>query len=312
MSKRIDPQMEGDNKNGRKSSKPPVETAPATERGEVGRLSDPLNPRLPLAARQNAVLRMQQTRGNAAVVRMLTQRMLANHVQRDDDPSDDDATGKGILADLGSETVSGNQNVNEPNWSGIDVDNGISGALSSVPGSRVANVFWDVAGFTPMGGAASVKVDEAEATFRGAQAYYDHLTGDETTAQQRSEQAESDDESAAADAIGLIPGIGTGAGVMSLLYDLGTSDPRDSASNQLIDTTKQAGRQVFANQDWTAEDNARRMNGAGVKDLPGIPQGAVYQRIDKSSGTTKITCIVDGQQQSYIWDESKQVYVPAN
>src|SRR5579859_947907 len=99
MSRQIDQQMDGDNKR-RNRSKTPVETTPTSDGLEPQRISpsaDPLDPRLPLAMRQNAILRMQKTHGNAAVVRFLAQRTLANHVpngnaavQRAPSPDEDD------------------------------------------------------------------------------------------------------------------------------------------------------------------------------------------------------------------------------
>ena len=277
-------------------------------------LSRPLSARLPLAARQNVVLRMQQTYGNSAVVRMFAQRPSRNHIQRSElgqviaADNEDDGTGKDIQSDLASETDSQSPDAKKPNWTGIDTDNGVGGALSSVPGSRAANIFWDVAGFTPAGGAASVLVDQGETAFRGTQAAYDEVTGDTENANLRARQAASDAEGTGVDSIGMVPILGTGDSVMSLAYDLGSSDPRDSASNQVGDMIMNSEDEVVHHNEWAAKDNAAQMNENHVK-LPGIPDNAVLQKVYTDSQPNIAICVVNGQQQKYVFDATKQEYV---
>jgi len=204
-------------------------------------------------------------------------------------------------------------------WGGIDTDRGFMNGVASVPGSRISNMFWDGVGLIPeVGAAISTGVDLGESFIRSGQAAYNVATGDLDTADLRQKQATEDLQGAAVDATGMIPGYGEASGVASLLYDATTSDPRDSASNQQIKLAKELGNGIIdqgnpfdRNPDFVAKDNARRFNESGVNDLPGIPKGAVYQKVDETGGTTKITLTANGQQQTYVWNDAQQKYVLA-
>ena len=204
-------------------------------------------------------------------------------------------------------------------WGGIDTDHGFMNGVASVPGSRISNMFWDGVGLIPeVGAAISTGVDLGESFIRSGQAAYNVATGDLDTADLRQKQATEDLQGAAVDATGMIPGYGEASGVVSLIYDATTSDPRDSASNQQIKLAKELGNGIIdqgnpfdRNPDFVAKDNARRFNESGVNDLPGIPKGAVYQKVDETGGTTKITLTANGQQQTYVWNDAQQKYVLA-
>ena len=68
---RIEPQMDLDNKSHQNTAQSPVETAPTIEGAQARQSLQSLDPRLPRAARQSAMLQIQRSRGNSFVLRML-------------------------------------------------------------------------------------------------------------------------------------------------------------------------------------------------------------------------------------------------
>jgi len=263
-----------------------------------------------------AMLRMQQTRGNQAVLRMLNKQGPSSHaavqrspLQRDDD---DSTSSIGSLASSAASWV-GDKAESAAKWGGIDTDNGFMKGVASIPGSRASNMAWDVAGLTPIGGVVITGVDLGESLIRSGQAAYNVATGDLDTADLRQKQATEDLQGAAVDATGMIPGYGEASGVVSLIYDATTSDPRDSASNQQIKLAKELGNGIIdqgnpfsPNPEWTAKDNERRRRQAGV----GIPPDAEFSQ--DQAGKDTIVLTTNGKQHTYVWDPQQQKYVRAS
>ena len=256
-----------------------------------------------------AMLRMQQTRGNQAVLRMLNKQGPSSHaavqrspLQRDDD---DSTSSIGSLASSAASWV-GDKAESAAKWGGIDTDNGFMKGVASIPGSRASNMAWDVAGLTPIGGVVSTGVDLGESLIRSGQAAYNVATGDLDTADLRQKQATEDLQGAAVDATGLIPGYGTGAGLMSLAYDAATSDPRDSAANQQIELAKgmiDQGNPFSPNPEWTAKNEDQQRKKVGV----GLPPDAEFSQDQVGKDTIVLT--TNGKQQTYVWDQQQRKYL---
>jgi len=192
-------------------------------------------------------------------------------------------------------------------WGGIDTDRGFMNGVASVPGSRISNMFWDGVGLIPeVGAAISTGVDLGESFIRSGQAAYNVATGDLDTADLRQKQATEDLQGAAVDATGLIPGYGTGAGLMSLAYDAATSDPRDSAANQQIELAKgmiDQGNPFSPNPEWTAKNEDQQRKKVGV----GLPPDAEFSQDQVGKDTIVLT--TNGKQQTYVWDQQQRKYL---